>query len=284
MLPPFGVRPRGYQLKGSKTGPRPAPSERAESSTMVMPLARGLSVLAAFGPEQTWMGNKEIALETGLPPPTVSRLLHSLVALGYLHQDETHRKYRLAAASLGLGYAAIADSDIRRVAGAEMRKLAEFTDAYVTLCIRERLDVVVVDSCVGSQAMLKLDMTPGTRLSIAASVAGAVLLSALPELERSYLQTTLQHKAGREWPAQRRRIAEKIAQVHASGFATSLGEWVPELSSVSVPISIPERPPWVLSCTGRTSRLPRVRLEREIGPLLVATAQRLQEALATQFV
>lgn len=282
MLPPFGVRPRGDQLKGSKTGPRPAPRERTESGAMVMPLARGLAVLEAFGPGQAWMGNKQIALETGLPPPTVSRLLHSLVALGYLHHDETQRKYRLAAAALGLGYAAISDGDIRRAAGAEMRKLAEFTDSYVTLGTRDRLDVVVVDSCVGSQAMLALDMTPGTRFSVAASVAGAVLLAALPELERSYLQTTLQRKAGREWPAQRRRIAEKMAQVHELGFAMSLGEWVPELSSVSVPISIPGRPPWVLSCTGRTARLPRARLEREIGPLLVATALRLQDRLAAQ--
>lgn len=284
MPEPFAVRPRGHhhQFKAGKTGPRPAPRDRAESGVMVTPLARGLAVLAAFSAEQIWMGNKQIALDTGLPPSTVSRMLRSLTTLGYLHHDEAQRKYRLAATALGLGYAAIADGDLQRVAGPEMRRLAESTDTYVTLSMRDRLNLVVIDSYLGSQAMLSLDMTPGTRMSIACSVAGAALLAALPELERSYLQTRLQNKADREWPAQRRRIAEKISQVHELGFAMSPGEWVPELSSASTPIIIPERPPWVLSCTGLTARIPRVRLEREIGPRLVATAQLLQQKLAAQ--
>ncbi|MFT3721715.1 IclR family transcriptional regulator [Pseudorhodoferax sp.] len=280
--PSFAVRPRGHpnQFKGSKTGPRPPPRQRVESNVMVMPLARGLAVLECFGTEQVWMSNKQIALETGLPVPTVSRLLHSLVTLGYVRYDATQRKYRLAAAALGLGYAATADGAIRRAAGEEMRKFAESTDTYVTLGTRDQLDVIVVDSYLGSQAMLALDLTPGTRMSIVASLAGAALLSALPEQERSYLQGALEHKVGREWPAQRRRIAEKISQIRELGFCMSPGEWVPELSSISTPIYIRKRPPWVLSCTGRTAYMSRIRMERELGPRLVLTAQLLQERMA----
>lgn len=278
--PPFGVSPRGSYnpVKGSKTGPRP-PRERPEGGAMVTPLARGLAVLAAFGSERVWSSNKQISLETGLPPPTVSRLLRSLVALGYVHYDEVQRKYRLAAPVLGLGYAALPHGDIQRVAGEEMRKFAESTHTYVTLGMRDRLDVVVVISHLGSQAKLVLDMTPGTRMNIAASVAGAALLSALPEQERGYLQETLEHKAGREWPAQRRRIAEKISQVRELGFCMSPSEWVPELSSISTPIRIPGQPPWVLSCTGRTSQMPRIYMERELGPRLLTIAQMLQERM-----
>ena len=247
---------------------------------MVTPLARGLAVLAAFGADQVWRSNKQIALETGLPVPTVSRLLRSLIALGYVRHDEGQRKYRLTAAVLGLGYAAIAHGDIRRVIGTEIRDLAESTDTCVTLGMRDRLDVVVVDSHIGSQAMLALDMTPGTRMSLAATVAGAALLSVLPEQEYSYLQKTLESRAGREWPARRRRIAEKISQVRELGFCMSPSEWVPELSSISTPIIVPGQPPWVLSCTGRTWRMPRVRMERELGPRLMVTARLLQERMA----
>lgn len=286
MVQRIGVRPPGHphQFNSSKTGPMPPPRGRTESRAMVTPLARGLAVLAAFDPQQAWLGNKQIALETGLPTATVSRLLRSLTALGYLHHDDAQRKYRLAAAALGLGYAAIADGDLRRVACGELRKLAEATDTYVTLGARDQLDVVVIESHVGSQAMLTFNMMPGSRFNIAATVAGAALLAVLPELESCYLMTTLEHKAGREWPAQRRRIAEKISQVHALGFCMSPGEWVPEFSSVSTPISIPERPPWVLSCTGHSSQLTRRRMEREIGPLLVATAERLRGRLTAPLV
>ncbi|MFT4195839.1 IclR family transcriptional regulator [Ottowia sp.] len=247
---------------------------------MVSPLARGLAVLEAFSSAQVWMSNKQIALETGLPVPTVFRLLRSLVDLGYVHHDETRRKYRLAAAVLGLGYAAIADGAIQRVAGVEMRSFADSTDTYVTLGTRDRLDVIVVDSYLGSHAALALDMAPGTRMSIAASVAGAALLAALPEQERSYLMVALERKAGREWPARRRRIAEKISQIRERGFCISPGEWVPELSSISTPISIAGHPPWVLSCTGLTSRMPRAHMERVLGVRLTMVARTLQEKLA----
>ncbi len=281
-LQPFAVRPRGYyqQFRGSKTGPRPAPPDRAESDTLVTPLARGLAVLASFGPGHVWMGNKQIVLETGLPAATVSRLLKSLVSLGYLHYDGGERKYRLAAAALGLGYAALATGDIRRIARAEIRKFAEATNTYVSLSTRDRRNLVVVDSHLGSQAVLALDMTPGTRLSIAGSVAGAALLSALPAQEREYLLEQLERRVGAEWPAHRRRIAEKISQIHELGFCMSPGEWVPELSSISVPISLPEGSPWVLSCSGRSSQMPRARMERELGPRLVAVAGLLHDELA----
>ncbi len=252
----------------------------AESRVRVMPLARGLAVLAAFGPEQTWLGNQEISQETGIPAPTVTRLLQSLVALGYLHHDEVKRKYRLAAASLALGYAAIADPAVQRAASVEMRKFAEATDTYVVLGTRDRLDVIVLDSRVGSQAVLDLSLTPGTRLSIASSLMGSALLAAIPELERSYLQGNVERKAGRGWPMLRRRMAEKISQVHEFGFCMSLGEGEPELAAVAVPVCVPDRPPLVLACIGRTARMARPRVERELGPRLLTTAQALQERLA----
>lgn len=284
MLQPFGVRPRGQhrELKTDKGGPRPALHERAESDVMVTPLARGLAVLSAFGDEQAWLGNKEIALETGLPAATVSRLLQSLVALGFLRHDELRRKYRLAAAALSLGYAAIAESEVLRLAGDEMQKFAEASDTHVMLGTRDRVDVIVLDSRVGSRTLLALDLRPGTRLSLASSIAGAALMAALPEEERCYLQRVLERKAGSEWPSQRRRIAEKISQIHELGFCMSPGEWVPEITSIAVPVCIPEHPPWVLACIGRTSRMTPVRVERELGPKLVATAQVLQERLTAQ--
>lgn len=103
--------------------PRPRPSARQQSAhdaraaapqashtngdPMLVPLARGLAILGVFGRGRAWLGNLDIAQETGIPAPTVSRLLHSLLALGYVQQDETTRQYALAPAALALGYAAI---------------------------------------------------------------------------------------------------------------------------------------------------------------------------------
>jgi len=278
---PFSVQPQGAKKlhKGNHAGPRPLALLRPESEKSITPLARGLEILSSFSSEVILQNNKQIALHTGLPVPTVSRLLKSLVSLGYLHYNKGERKYRLAASVLGLGYAAVKENQISWAVHEELKKLAESTDTYVTLCTQDRLNLVVVDSHLGSHALLALDMTPGTRLSIAGALAGAAFLTALPEQERAYFFEQLELKGGTEWPAQWRRIQEKISQVHKLGFCMSPGEWVPELSSISVPIQFSRNPPWVLSCTGRAFSMPRSRLESEMGPKLVIVARRLKECI-----
>lgn len=277
MLQQARARPRDHRGGIGAIWPGPGRSAARESEARVMPLARGLAVLSAFRPEQPWLGNQDISLETGIPAPTVTRLLQSLVALGYLHHDEVRRKYRLAAAALALGYAAIADPAVQREASIEMARFAEATDTCVVLGTRDRLDVIVLESRVGSQAVLDLRLTPGTRLHIASSLMGSALLAALPELERCYLQGNVERKAGRDWPALRRRMAEKISQVRELGFCTSLGEWEPGLAAIAVPVCVPEQPPLVLAGIGRVARMARVRVDRELGPRLLAMAQGLEE-------
>lgn len=280
MFQQAGMCPASREYGRSMAQARPGQSDDTESGAMVTPLARGLSVLATFRPDRVWMGNTEIALETGLPAPTVTRLLQSLVALGYLRHDEARRKYRLAAASLSLGYAAIVNARIQRIAGTEMAKLAEATNTYVLLGTRDRLDVIVLETRVSSQSVLDLRLPPGTRMQIASSLMGSALLAALPQLERSYLQSSAERRAGRKWPGLRRQMAEKISQVHELGFCMLLGEWEPELACVAAPVHIPEHPPLVLACVGRTARMARARVERELGPQLVAVARTLEGRLA----
>jgi DNA-binding IclR family transcriptional regulator len=245
--------------------------------TMVMPLVRGLAILSAFTPRQAWMSNQEIALETDIPTPTVSRMLRSLVSIGYLRYSPERRKYRLAASILSLGYAAIAHSNVQRLARVEMQTFADSSDSYVVLATRERLDVIVLETCASRQTAPKLDLSAGMRLRIASSPMGWALLAALPELERFYLLGNIERKMGRQWPHLRRRIGEGISQVQNQGFCSSFGEWEPELVIVAAPLTIADHTPLVLACVGRSSKMARARVDRELGPRLVATATSLQD-------
>ncbi|TCK35072.1 IclR family transcriptional regulator [Paraburkholderia sp. BL8N3] len=249
----------------------------ASAGPTVMPLARALSILSAFTPQEPWLGNQEIALETGIPAPTVSRMLRSLVALGYLRHAPERRKYRLAATVLSLGYAAIAHSSVQRLARLEMQAFADKNETYVVLASRDRLDLIVLETCASREASIDLKLAVGTRLGIASSPMGWALLAALPELERFYLLGNVERKAGRDWPHLRRRMSEGISQVHETGFCMSLGEWEPELAIVAAPLTIPDHTPFVLACIGRSARMGRARVQRELGPRLVAAALALQE-------
>ncbi|HSV79574.1 MAG TPA: helix-turn-helix domain-containing protein [Ramlibacter sp.] len=91
---------------------------------MVAPFARALALLEAWSPQDRWLGNSELSLRTGLPSSTVTRIVQSLVQLGYLHHDPSLRKYRLAAAVLALGYGATANSAVQRAARVHMQAFA----------------------------------------------------------------------------------------------------------------------------------------------------------------
>ncbi|MGQ7937637.1 IclR family transcriptional regulator [Paraburkholderia sp. D1E] len=270
-----GQEDAGWDAASMDGGGHP---ERGQAAgAMVVPLARSLAILTAFSSHEPWLGNQELVLETGIPAPTISRMVRSLVALGYLHYSPQRRKYRLAAPVLSLGYAAIAHSDVQLLARLEMQAFANASDTYVMLGTRDRLDVIVLETCSSKPASVDLKLGAGTRLRIASSPMGWALLAALPELERFYLLGNIERKTGRDWPHLRRRISEGISQVHNVGYCMSLGEWEPDLTILAVPLVIQDHTPLVLACVGRSARLGRARVERELGPRLVAAAQHLQE-------
>ncbi|MDQ0141308.1 IclR family transcriptional regulator [Cupriavidus necator] len=247
--------------------------------TLVAPLAKGLAVLAAFDSQRIWLRNHDIVRATGLPAATVSRLLHSLAALGYLRLDATRRRFRLAAASLTLGYAAIDDAAVQSATRGEMQKLADAHEACLVLGTRDRLDVVVLEARAAHAVPFDLRLRPGMRQSIGASAMGWALLTAVPEAERSYLQENMERRSACHWPALRRAMAEGVSQVSTTGFCVARGEWCPDLVSVAVPVRTPDRQPLALACVGHAAQVGRARITNEIGPRLVNAALALQERL-----
>src|ERR1700685_2756530 len=67
-----------------------------KNRNVIEPLARGLSILQAFTPQDRWLGNQEIAARVHLPNATVNRLMKTLTKLGYLSISPRRRQYRLA--------------------------------------------------------------------------------------------------------------------------------------------------------------------------------------------
>src|SRR4029078_6090093 len=73
----------------------------------VVALARGLDVLRVFTPREGLLDNQEIALRTGLPKATVSRLTYTLTRLGYLAHLDRLEKYQLAPVALAISYSTL---------------------------------------------------------------------------------------------------------------------------------------------------------------------------------
>ena len=252
-----------------------APSQRP----MVTPFARALTLLSAFTPQEPWLGLRDLASRTGLPPSSAARIAQSLVVLGYLQHSAQLRRYRLAAPVLALGYGALANSDVQRTARAHMTSFAEQHRLHVSLSTRDRLDVVVLESCRGAQSAVLLNLHVGVRLGMVSSPLGWALLAALPELERYYLLEHAERRQPREWPHLRRRSCEGISQVQQNGYCSSPDEAGRELTIVAAPVRVPGHAPLVLACVGASAQVTRARVQRELGPRLMALASAVQDGV-----
>lgn len=278
MAPAAGTAPGSAGGGLAVAAPRRSAHEQAGSTygTMVAPFARALALLSVFTPQDRWLGNRDLAARTQLPASTVSRIAQSLVILGYLHYHADERKYRLAASVLALGYAAIANSELQRAARGHLQELADTQRVHVNLSSRDRLDLVVLESCSGAQAPLALNLHVGARVGIASSPMGWALLAALPELERYYLMENVERRMPGEWPRLRRRLVKALGEVYETGYCTSVGEWDRDLGIIAAPVVVEGHAPFVIACVGSSGQITRARIQRELGPRLLAVARSIQ--------
>lgn len=87
----------------------------------------------------------ELVARSGLPRPTIHRVLDSLIALGWVERDAQSARYNLGTDLAALGYSAICRHPIARIADTTLSRLAETLDQLVYLGVRSGLDMV----CIG---------------------------------------------------------------------------------------------------------------------------------------
>jgi DNA-binding IclR family transcriptional regulator len=245
----------------------------------VAALARGLEILRAFRPGEMHLGNRELALRTGLPRPTVSRLTYTLTELGYLVHDRDYEKYRLGSAALTLGFAALATMDFRHVARRFMQEIADFSKASVSLGERNGTELIYIENCRGTGG-LTLGLDVGARVPIASTAMGRALIAALDDVARVRLLDRLRGEHAGDWPRLKAGIEQAMRDYAERGFTASIGDWQPEIHAVGVAIVVADgRRIYGLNCGGAAFALTRERLESEIGPRLVEAARHIEMAV-----
>lgn len=256
-------------------------NEEDEKDRMfVTALARGLEVLRAFHPDETLLGNGEIARRTGLAKPTVCRMTHTLTKLGYLRFNPRLEKYQLGAAVLSLGYAALASLNIRQVARPFMQDLANEVNASVSLGSHDRTSMIYIESCRG-QGPVTLRLDVGSRIPLATTAMGRAYLAAIGEDERAELMAALKARHADDWPVLLPGIEQALRDYREHGFTMSTGEWQPEIHAVGRAIVLPDNAGVVALNLGAAAfLLPRDKLRTHYGPRLVATATAIEAALA----
>ena len=256
---------------------KPAGGKIPASSVRV--LARGLSILRAFTPKNSWLSNHQIATLSDLPRPTVSRLLASLTEQGYLEYSLERGQYRLAAPVLTLGYAAVTRADLVEVTKPLMQQFADSEDILVALSCRDGASMVCYEVCYGSN-MLTLRVGVGSRLSLPKSAVGRALIGTLPNDRREQLLDEIKPQFLNEWPALQTAFHDASAQIAKQNFYISVGTLEQGVNGLGVVLDISGAPyTYVLGLAAPAFRLePRYMVER-LGPQLMLLKQNIEKVV-----
>ncbi|MGB3290023.1 MAG: IclR family transcriptional regulator [Burkholderiaceae bacterium] len=245
----------------------------------VSALARGLEILRCFQPGKAYLTNADLARDTGLPKPTVSRLTHTLRKLGYLDYSEAMGKYMLASGVLSLGYSMLANLDVRNLARHAMQELAEYSRVSVAIGVRDRLGMIYVETC-RSSARVTLRLDVGSRIPIATTSMGKALICGMPDDERDAVLDDIRKADKENWPRIKKDLEKAQRDYETLGFCIALGEWQPEIRAVGVPlIGVRGEKQMAFNCGGPAYLLPHDKLETDLGPRLAALVRNVERQM-----
>jgi IclR family pca regulon transcriptional regulator len=243
-------------------------------------LARGLEVLGLFTAERPALPLSEIVEALGLPKSSVFRILATLEQLGYLEHDPATRRYRPGLKVFQLGFAALAGLDIQQIARPHLERLALELDETASMAVLEGADIVYVER-IRNRAIVGVMLGVGSHLPAHSASLGKVLLADLPapelaeRLGRASLARLTDHTI-----VDRGALQDELAQIRRRGYAISDQELAVGLRAVAAPVRDRSgRAVAAISISGPTATITSARLEQAIAPAVVATAQRISQAL-----
>lgn len=242
-------------------------------------LAAGLAVLGCFSEGALTLGNKEVSERLGLTRPTVSRLMFTLLGLGFLRKDSQKGKYSLGPAVLSLGYPLLSQLTIRRLAAPEMMDLARYARGPVSVGVRDRLQVVYVETMQGADTNATRPDIGSTR-PILRTAMGRALLYALHPWEREQVLRRLEASEPQQWAEFSAAMIDAQEQISTRGFCVVAGDWQPTLAAVGVPMRAHfNGMALAFNLTVPSYSTDLHQLEKSLGPRLVALVRSIEHQL-----
>jgi DNA-binding IclR family transcriptional regulator len=255
------------------------PDEFADDRQFAATLARGLEVLHCFTPRDTQLGNAELAARTRMAKATISRFTYTLVRLGYLRINRVSGKYQLGPAVLSLGYPLLASLNIRQIARPFMKELADSVRGSVSLGMRDRLNVVYVESSRGDAPTIQ---PPDVGLSypVARTAMGRALLAAYSHEDREALINEIKVKTPDDWKSFQQQITKSIRDYRERGYCVSYGDLRREVHAVAVAMRpMADGTILVFNCGISSFLLSEGQLTDDVGPRLISMVRSVEAML-----
>jgi IclR family pca regulon transcriptional regulator len=220
---------------GEAVAPDALPS--ANPKNLVHSAAKVFAVLRAFGPDLPELTVSEVAARAELDRGTAFRLIHTLIALGYLRAVPGTRRFRLTLRCLELGFAALSANDLPGHAEPLLRELVPGVADAGSLGVIEGGEVVYLQRVQHGLDRSGVVRRPGTRVGAYATALGHAILAYLPRHRQ------IEHLEGVERVMLSERtvtdldaLLARLEAVRGQGYAVSDGENAYGLRTVAAPV------------------------------------------------
>jgi DNA-binding IclR family transcriptional regulator len=193
-----------------------------------------LRLLEQFTYAEPVLGVSELARRLGLAKSTVHRMLTTLLDEGFV-QRTVDGRYRLGLRLYDLGQLVVNSLEVREVAHPILERLRNETGETVHLAVLEGADVVYLER-FESPSTLRLFGRLGRRMPAHSTSSGKCLLAyASPDALDAVVVAGLSRLAPRTITS-RTMLARALRQVRRDGYASSIDESEPGVTSVGAPV------------------------------------------------
>ncbi|MEU6120123.1 IclR family transcriptional regulator [Streptomyces sp. NPDC047117] len=257
-----------------------SPSDAAKpaaASGGVQSLERAFDLLERMADAGGEVGLSELSASSGLPLPTIHRLMRTLVACGYVRQ-QPNRRYALGPRLIRLGESA------SRLLGTWARpylaRLVEETGETANMALLDGDEIVYVAQ-VPSRHAVRMFTEVGRRvLPHTTGVGKALLANHAPEEVRALLGRTGMPASTEKTITEPDAFLSALEEVRGQGFAVDDNEQEIGVRCIAVPV--PDSPTAAaISISGPTGRVTEAATDK-IVPVLQEVARELSVALANQ--
>ncbi|MCX4906284.1 IclR family transcriptional regulator C-terminal domain-containing protein [Streptomyces sp. NBC_00878] len=236
-------------------------------------LARGLTVITAFGEGRAELTLTEVAQATGLARATARR---ALITLEHLGQVTAHgRTFALTPRVLALGFPPLSRTTLPRIAAPHLAELADRLHDSASLAVLAG-DEIQYTARVATSRIMSANITVGTRFPAYATSLGRVMLADIAATERGPFLSS-PHALTPQTVTDPVALEATLDHVREAGYALVDGELEEGLRSIAVPVR--DRTGRVVAAVNVAMHSSRRTVEQcvdEVLPELAATAGRIE--------
>jgi IclR family transcriptional regulator, acetate operon repressor len=228
----------------------------------IQSVMNALAILEAVG-EAKPVGVSQLARQVNLPKSSVQRALKTLEQAEWIrHVDGDQTRWELSPKMLSISLKAFGEYSLRDYAIPAMDELRRRTGETIHLIALEGDSAIVIHRLDSAQAV-RTFVPVGTPAPLHATASGHAILAFLPpERVKEILAGTLPRFTDASM-TDAAEIEKRLVPVRERGYAVQVGEWRPEVASISSPIfSITDTPVGALTISIPASRFSEALIEQ----------------------